>query len=181
METFDGRPGKGKLVREVKYRKDRGGRRKENAAMARRRVAARMSLAGRPPRVGFGAKIAVYGGRMGRSVHNRPERVTMWDESQMWRVSAAMRGGRARRRSRVSAYGYLRFAKRRTMEGRVASSTLASRELKTQGVNAMAQGRRRRKRDKSMGMRRGRRSRRRAMGWLNGEGMERRRDRVVRH
>lgn len=178
-ESYEGRPGKGKVVREIKYRKDRGGRRKENVARTRRRIGARMSLAGRPPRVGFGAKRAVYGGRVGRSLHVLMPRAVA--PRQMWMMSPALRGGRARRRSRVSAYGYLRFAKRRTMEGRVAGTTVGSYEKKTQGIQAMEQGRIRRKREKSVGRRRGLRSRRRARGWLNGEGMERRRDRVVRN
>ena len=181
-ETYQGRPAKGKEVREVKYRKDRGGRRKENGALSRRRVAGRMSLAGRPPRVGFGAKRAVYGGRVNiarnpRSPTNSRNETRRQGEIFVGRATGgARRGGRARRRSRVSAYGYLRFAKRRTMEGRVRSTTVEQRERKRQGRSAQ---RRRRKRDKSMAMRRGRRSRRRALAWLNGEAIERRRDRVV--
>lgn len=188
IEGFDGRPGKGKIVREIKYRKDRGGRRKENVAIARRRIAARMSLAGRPPRVGFGAKRAVYGGRVNRSRSNfnssRSNRnirgVTISNQSR-WRTSPAVRGGLARRRSRVSAYGYLRFAKRRTIEGRVVNTTVFNLEKKTQGIRGMEQGRLIRKREKSIALRRGLLSRRRALGWLNGEGIERRRDRVVRY
>ena len=167
MESYQGSPSTDEArneVREVKYRKDRSGRNKRNSALGRRRVRARMSLLGRPPRLGFGAKRAVYGGMLG-----------MAGSHYVW-TNGRRRAGTARRRSTVGVYGYLRVVKRRTMEARAWSTTVPQREVEKQRGG---EGRRRRVMEKQMGRRRGGRTRARARFWRNGEGMERGRDLAV--
>ena len=164
MESYEGRPSQSQSpsVREVKYRKDRSGINKWNSALGRRRVRARMSLLGRPPRLGFGAKRAVYGGMLG-----------MAGTHYAWNDTGVRRAGTARRRSTVGVYGYLRVVKRRTMEARAWSTTVTQREVEKQRGG---EGRRRRVREKQMGRRRSGRTRSRARRWRNGEGRERGRD-----
>jgi NADH:ubiquinone oxidoreductase subunit 2 (subunit N) len=159
--AHEGRPArKGAHRRERKYVTERRGRGKENSTMARTMTAGRMSRVGRPPRLGFGAKRSVLRARVekGRIPGN-------W-LGEPYKSQYRERAGRSLRRGMVAAFGYLRRVKRMRME-----------EIR-EGEGKRA--RRQRKVGKEGARRRGRVRRRRTVAWRNGEGVERRRERIGR-
>jgi hypothetical protein len=144
---------RGKKKKERKYRTERGGRSEnlEGGSSKGRGVAGRLTRGrsgrvGRPPRVGFGGKLAVYSGRLADGVWRGERR-----ELEMASLGLA--------RSVVGALGYLRRRKRRWMpaptRGKGGILMAGNRNGESRGVRSVL----------------GRRTRR---GWRNGGGLERR-------
>lgn len=146
-----------KEKRERKYRTELRGRGKENGNRGKSRMRGRMSRAGRPPRVGFGAKRSVRNGLVEKGV-------------EAGEVRYRERAGRYLVLGRVGVYGYVRIVKRMEMESEEGRKVRVGGKIE----------RRKRKMKKEGGRRLGVGTRVRVRGWRNGEGVERWRDRVVR-